>query len=477
MAIGNINNSSGIGYTQMTGLGLTSATQDQVKLSAAVSESMSEDILQALAEFRAEGNLRPTSEQMAAKLSATGAAARQAQINEVEHLIYGFQNLLTTAMSANGQDETNTTSTTWVVAGAAGSTDLATRTKYFGSALGANQWGPLAALHSYLPTLNQSLPALYTGSGSQNSGHTNAQLQFIITSLQTKLSELQSQSNTSTTPDAGGLSAQEWLASAMGVTNLRDSYSLQQWGEMAQQLQVEAAKKKSQLSIGNGGGIQQVNGQYFVNGEMMSLSQVNFCVRANQYQLIDQQIADQMNAVQQNNEKAKKANALLAAFKSSGTYTNLANEQTGTEAASDLFFNQNGGIVHLFLKENYPTPPAHTYQNYHYVINSWNSDEPLLSRVKETMSLIKAAAPDFYSKYITDSNGGPPYNATGNVTYSDWDAAKTAISTYLSQNSTDNQVAQQRLESLNNTRQSILAGMSAFTQGQSQLTDRIGGNL
>jgi hypothetical protein len=54
---------------------------------------------------------------------------------------------------------------------------------------------------------------------------------------------------------------------------------------------------------------------------------------------------------------------------------------------------------------------------------------------------------------------------------------KAAFGTWLQSNSTDNQVAQQRLESLNNTRQAVLDGMSAFTQGQSQVTDRIGGNL
>lgn len=476
MAIGNINNSSGIGYTQMTGLGLTSTAQDTVKKDVAVSNAMSQDILNALREFRDDGILNPTVAQMESKLSAVGVAAKQTQLNELNHLLYGYQRILLDNMSTNGQDEDNTTSNNWSVTSVVGSDDANLRAGYFGSAIGSLGWGIFSKLQEYLPTINADIQSGYTGGGNQNSGFTNKQIAMIVRALETKIATI---SAASPIPAASGsgLSTQDWLAREMGVQTLRDSYSLSQWGEIAQKLEVNAAKKASQLSLGQGGGIQQVNGQYFVNGEMMSLSQVNFCVRANQYQLIDQQIADQMNAVQQNNEKAKKANALLAAFKSAGSLTNLANEQTGTEAASDLLFHSSSGLVRIFLANNYPEPPSDAFANYNYVINGWNHNEPLLSQVKETMALLKAAAPDFYKKYVTDTNGSTPYGATGNVTYSDWDAAKTAISTYLSQNSTDNQVAQQRLESLNNTRQSILTGMSAFTQGQSQLTDRIGGNL
>jgi Sec7-like guanine-nucleotide exchange factor len=90
---------------------------------------------------------------------------------------------------------------------------------------------------------------------------------------------------------------------------------------------------------------------------------------------------------------------------------------------------------------------------------------------------LKAAAPDFYSSHIADTNGGPPYKMQGSMTNADFGNLKSAFGTWLQSNSTDNQVAQQRLESLNNTRQAVLDGMSAFTQGQSQVTDRIGGNL
>jgi hypothetical protein len=101
----------------------------------------------------------------------------------------------------------------------------------------------------------------------------------------------------------------------------------------------------------------------------------------------------------------------------------------------------------------------------------------MTTNINQFFSLFKAADPTFYSDHVTDTNGGPPYAFRGTISNTEFGSLKNNFSNYLSSNSTDNQVAQQRLEALNNTRESILAGMSAFTQGQSQVTDRIGGNL
>jgi hypothetical protein len=375
----------------------------------------------------------------------------------------------------------------------------------------------------------------------------------------------------------------------MGVQTPHDSYSLKEWGEIAEKLQVNAAKKLSQLSLGNGGGIQQVNGQYFVNGEQMSLSQVNFCVRANQYQLIDQQIADQMDAIQRNNDKAKQIQAVLAAFK---TYDNenIGVNQSATTNFNVMMNSGDGGwgVVQHYLNTNFDvtattdpdyeaysnmlssgyysaditfnsevksnlsritlaagsspwnannyangeailgtsgayeslaryiglTPPA-TYEaiktklatiaptfrppNYP---EDWNTStltnlgnaldarktaliagvdstkqDGMKTKLTEFFTLLKGADSTFYEDHVTDTNGGPPYKFIGEISNTEFTSLKTNFGTYLSSNSTDNQVAQQRLEALNNSRQAILDGMSAFTQGQSQVTDRIGGNL
>jgi hypothetical protein len=99
------------------------------------------------------------------------------------------------------------------------------------------------------------------------------------------------------------------------------------------------------------------------------------------------------------------------------------------------------------------------------------------TKLTEFFDILKAADPTFYSAHVTDNDGGPPFRFSGSITNTEFGSLKTNFGTYSSSNSTDNQVAQQRLEALNNTRQSILTGMSAFTQTQSQLTSRIGGNL
>jgi hypothetical protein len=99
------------------------------------------------------------------------------------------------------------------------------------------------------------------------------------------------------------------------------------------------------------------------------------------------------------------------------------------------------------------------------------------TRINDFFKLLKAADPTFYSSHVTDSNGGPPFSFSGQISNAEFGDLKTAFGTYLQSNSTDNQVAQQRLDALNNSRQSILDGMSAFSQGQAQVADRIGGNL
>jgi hypothetical protein len=484
--IGNINNSAGVSYTEMTGLGLTGTAQDQVKLDVAVSSQMSDDILAALKEFRAEGNLHPTSAEMEAKLSVVGAVAKQNDINQVQHLISGFQAALTAQMSGGvgGGDPNNKTGVGYALAGviAGGSSNIS---KYFGDAIGAKgDWAVWNMLGGFGIDHTSSAFNALAPSPLPNGSNSNAQISSIISQLQTKLATLQSQSAASST-GSSSLTAHQWLAKEMGVSSPHDSYSLQQWGEIAQQLQVNAAKKQSQLAIGAGGGIQQVNGQYFVNGQEMSLSQVNFCVRANQYQLIDQQIADQMEAIQRNNEKAKEAQNLLAAIKKAFEAKDLGQVQTSSVTAGD-FFNPSAsdGIIQTFMKAQFGDVPVSdaNYENYNFVINGWNANSTLKGNLKEFFDLIKAASPTFYSAHINDNpspSGGhtPLYTFSGTITNSDYSDLKTAISSYLSANSTDNQVAQQRLDALNNSRQAILDGMSAFTQGQSQVTDRIGGNL
>jgi hypothetical protein len=268
------------------------------------------------------------------------------------------------------------------------------------------------------------------------------------------------------------------------VQSPHDSYSLEQWGDIAQKLQTNAAKKRSELSIGNGGGIQQVNGQYFVNGQEMSLSQVNFCVRANQYQLIDQQIADQMDAIQRNNANAKQAQAVLDAIKQYDG-ENIGVNQSATAQVGSIFDGDGGGawgVLQHYMNSNFSvgpnTSPSYTdVQNYVASGTIPQGHPELATEINNFFSILKSAAPDFYKTHFTDTNGSGPFGITGTMNNSDYSNLKTSFGTWLQSNSTDNQVAQQRLDALNNSRQSILDGMSAFTQGQTQATDRIGGNL
>ena len=505
-SIGNINNSAGIGYTEMTGLGLTATVQNQVKLEAAASDSMAEDILAALARFRAEGNLNPTSAEMEARLSVVGVAANQRAINQAQDLLFGLQQTYQFALQDAGGNENRAVHTFCNLVEAANGTVSSTLSAesgarsviagmtlsgVFGSSVANYPDGPYALLSSLIPdTFNTNtslqLPAGFWGHGALSP----AAMKTMITALETKIASMNSAAPSHSANAVGGdsLTAHQWLAREIGVQSPHDSYSLKQWGEIAEKLQTNAAMKRSQLSIGNGGGIQQVNGQYFVNGQQMSLSQVNFCVRANQYQLIDQQIADQLDAVQRNNEKARQAQAVLAAFKAYDNET-IGLDQSATTSFPTMMDSGGGGwgVVQHYLRASFGVTDRTTpsYADYSAVMQNSASAASLTpanralmtTNINQFFSLFKAADPTFYSDHVTDTNGGPPYAFRGTISNTEFGSLKNNFSNYLSSNSTDNQVAQQRLEALNNTRESILAGMSAFTQGQSQVTDRIGGNL
>ena len=494
--IGNISNAAGVGYTELTGLGLSTDAQDQVKLDAAVSEAMSSDILKALAEFRAEGNFNPTSAEMEAKLSVVGVAAKQNDINQAQDLLFGLQQTYQFAMQQTGGNASSATQV-WCQLVESGGTVAANATVngapskvagktiagVFGSSVANYPGGPEALIQTLIPdTYNQgrSLPPGYWGHGALSP----TAMQTMITALQTKIASMQSAEPSSFTDTTGAtaLTAHQWLTKELGVDSPHDSYSLAQWGEIAQKLQINAAKKSSQLSLGQGGGIQQVNGQYFVNGEEMSLSQINFCVRTNQYQLIDQQIADQMDAIQRNNDRAREGQKLLAAFKKYDDKDLGLNQSASINVGTFFDPLNTDGPLRSFMEAQFGTQTfsSPTYENYYYVVNGWNANATIRSNLNEFFSMIKDVAPDFYSAHITKGDGTAAsalYSFRGTMTNADYLDLKTAVSTWLQSNSTDNQVAQQRLESLNNTRQAVLDGMSSFTQGQSQVTDRIGGNL
>jgi hypothetical protein len=612
--IGNISNAGGVGYTDMNGLGLNDTTQDGAQVDAAVSSSMSTDITNALAQFRAEGNFNPTAAEMEAKLSAVGVAAQQDDINQVQHLLTGmqmiqqdtlnreqtdydtvqglltgFQKMLQDAETSNQKGAGDKTVWTWAVTNVVAAPTDATRAQYFGTDASniENLNGAFAALYKYLPNWNQNFASEVSGGNvdAENSGWTNAQISDvinqltaklaslpnpsagtsnttdlnwqlqnivgstdqstiakyfgtaldgqwtvmgalnaalpgvwntvgqtasektgltsaqtsqIITLLQNKLSSLKSQTPSSVQDFTGAqqMTAAQWLSKEAGVQSPSDSLSLEQWGNIAQKLQTNAAQKLSELSMGNGGGIQELNGQYFVNGQELSLSQINFCVRANQYQLIDQQVADQMNAIQENNKKAQETQQVLAAIQSYDG-ENVALNTDGSCSADELLGGQGGsswGALQHYLNTNFGVTATSVpnYADYENVIahgttpNNYTQTGNTLSlatlatmgqNVQQFFSILSAADNTFYKAHVTDTNGGPPYAFSGTISNSEYNDLKTSFGTYLQNNSSDNQVAQQKLDALNNSRQAILDGMSAFTQGQAQSTGQIGTNL
>jgi hypothetical protein len=220
----------------------------------------------------------------------------------------------------------------------------------------------------------------------------------------------------------------------------RPHLNLEHWGNFAGNLQDDAAKKQSFLRVGEGGGIIHVNGHWYANGERISLNQLNFTLRANQYSAIDTEIADQLTQVQANNEKAKKAKEFkdvwdrVKADLDNGT---LAHDANGSFSGTTI-----SGSSTYVSGTNYASVAA-----------------------AATSTDIETLAPKFFAQH------------GHTVHFDNIDDLLTELGTYLSSNSSDNQVAQQRLERLNNQRIAVLEGLTSFTKGQSDSFNQISRNL
>jgi hypothetical protein len=224
------------------------------------------------------------------------------------------------------------------------------------------------------------------------------------------------------------------------VSGSRPRLNLEDWGNFAGNLQDNAAKYQSALKVGEGGGIIHTNGHWYVNGQRISLNQLNFTLRANQYSEIDTEIADQLTQVQLNNEKAKKAQA----FK--GVWDLVKADLDNGTLSHDGSGNFSGATISGTSKYIAGTDYASVYAA------AQSAD-------------LETLAPKFFAK-----NGHTVTNET-------IDDLLSEVGAFLSANSSDNQVAQQRLERLNNQRIAVLEGLTSFTKGQSDSFNQISRNL
>jgi len=223
------------------------------------------------------------------------------------------------------------------------------------------------------------------------------------------------------------------------------SLSLAQWREVAARMQDYYARESSKLSVNDGGGIKNVNGHWFINGQQVSLLDVYMSVRVNQVSNFDDSLAIYMEELKANNKLVKAANEWLAKIRSMKPTSTSDTVSWGAIRTAALAFYSSYSFNPM--KAFMPTSWAQG-------VGGGNACEAYASQ-----------APTPGNKDDTTSN------------YLKFETWIEEGKQYVSQKDTDNQIAQQKLEQMNNRRSEVLEGLTSFTKSQSQTGQSMSRNL
>lgn len=233
----------------------------------------------------------------------------------------------------------------------------------------------------------------------------------------------------STVPNqSANVTLSDWasfLQDAIGVeVTPTKSLSPGQWRQVAAQLQDYAAKEASKRAPSDGGGIKNVNGHWYINGQQVALLDVYMAVRVNQVANFDDSLNIYIEELNSNNTLVKQANDWLAKLRS------LKPADTTTQVTWSQVTTKGLEWRSTFNQANY-TPQ---------------------------------------SVFMPNAN-----TTTGN--YQRVDTWIEEVKAYVDAKDSDNQTVQQKLEQMTNRRSEVLEGLTSFVKSQSQTGQSFARNL
>jgi hypothetical protein len=197
-----------------------------------------------------------------------------------------------------------------------------------------------------------------------------------------------------------------------------------EWRRVAADLQDYAAKEASKRAPADGGGIKNINGHWFVNGQQVALLDVYMAVRVNQVANFDDSLNIYIEELNSNNTLVKQANDWLAKLRS------LKPADTSNTVSWADVTNKGLQWSSTFNQANY-TPQ---------------------------------------SVFMPNAN-----TSTGN--YQRVDTWIEEVKSYVDSKDSDNQTVQQKLEQMTNRRSEVLEGLTSFVKSQSQTGQSFSRNL
>lgn len=239
----------------------------------------------------------------------------------------------------------------------------------------------------------------------------------------------------STTPTLTQATA--FLQTNLNATvNSNQHLSLEDLKTLKKALDNFANKEASKLPGSDGGGIKSVNGNFYVNGQEVTIQDVFMAVRVNQLANFEDQINAYMDQLQKNNDLAKAANEWITKLNA------LTQSNTTDKTNTDCFLAAQQAF----------------YAKYKY---------------------------DPVSRFMpTSAEGNGTTNIAG-VTYAKLpDAISTKVSAYVTDAknyvtniNTENQTAQTYLDQLNNKRSEVLDSITNFTKSEGQIQSDMSSKL
>jgi hypothetical protein len=221
--------------------------------------------------------------------------------------------------------------------------------------------------------------------------------------------------------------AADLIERATGIRpDIASASPLSEWRRIAAGLDDYAALQASKLDprTNAAGGIQNVNGHWYVNGQQVSLLDVFMVVRINQVANFDDSLNIYIEELNANNRLVKAANEWL---------NTLRGKKPASTAAADNASLAPAFQTDFFTKWGF-SPEATFYPNGNRVVST--------SRAQGI-----------------------------------WDSNIETTKSYIEQRDTENQTAQQKLEQMTNRRSEVLEGLTSFIKSQSQTGQSFSRNL
>ena len=224
--------------------------------------------------------------------------------------------------------------------------------------------------------------------------------------------------------------ANDWAVFISRVTgnslSASTDLSLSEWRRVAAELQNHASQQASKRDPnGAGGGIKSVNGNWFINGQEVSLLDAYMAVRVNQVANFDDSLNIYIAELNANNSLIKAANEWLALLRQ-------------YKPSKD---DQDGIIPSAKIQE---------------IVDKWGLD-PIAT---------------FHQN--TDTWNGGEWRRTG---FKLFDSQIDTVKGYIDGKDTDNQTVQQKLEQMTNRRSEVLDGLTSFAKSQTQTGSVFSRNL